>query len=45
LADLEVNCSMVCEERAKAEALNSQFASIFTKEDLRHVPIPLERVA
>ena len=38
IADLEVNASMVSEERQKAEILSSEFVSIFTEEDLNNTP-------
>lgn len=38
VADLEINGSVISDPKAKAEALNSQFASVFTNEDLIQIP-------
>jgi hypothetical protein len=38
VTDLEINGSVVSKPKIKAEALNSQFISVFIDEDLNHVP-------
>ena len=38
VADLEINGSVISDSKAKAEALNSQFVSVFTDEDLSQIP-------
>ena len=38
VADLKVNNNIVSEGKEKAEALNAQFVSVFTKEDKEDIP-------
>ena len=40
VADLKINNKIISEGEEKAEALNSQFASVFTEEDKSEIPTP-----
>ena len=38
IADFEINCSIISDNKSKAEILNNQFTNVFTQEDLSKIP-------
>ena len=38
IADFEINCSIISDNKSKADLLNNQFSSVFTQEDLSNIP-------